>query len=475
MSFVSRELGIALPGRKATPWIVACATAVLACSGGGGGAAPGTTRLPGVPIGLQPAVATLVSEHDRAARSRPEDAEAAGTLGLVYEANHRLEEAHECYRRAFDLAPDNPRWLARAAYALERLGEIPRAVELLDRHAAGFAQDARLQVLWGGLLLEVADLPRARTAFTSARAADAANVEALLGLGAVALRQGQAEEAARHLEQALTLDPDYASLHYQLGLAYRALGRIDEALPELEKGEGAKRRAYGDELDARIAAYGMGLQEQLEKVTGMLSTGRPQQAMPILQKLLAHHADDVHVQVNLGVAHLQMRRLDAALAALQRAEEIDPNEPTVPTNLALCLLEMGRPQEARAAAERAVRLSPNDFMAHFSLGRVLVRSGHQGEARRSLRRAVELQGDSPAARKELADLCMAMGLPAEAVVQFQAIAGIAPNFWRAHADLANALMEVRRWDEAAQALARARRLAPRETSLNALEERLSRR
>ena len=57
------------------------------------------------------------------------------------------------------------------------------------------------------------------------------------------LRDGEHQRAADLCERALRFAPGYKRAHYNLGLAYRGLGRKDEAADELNKGLEAKKKA----------------------------------------------------------------------------------------------------------------------------------------------------------------------------------------------------------------------------------------
>jgi Flp pilus assembly protein TadD len=53
-------------------------------------------------------------------------------------------------------------------------------------------------------------------------------------LGRLLLAKGSARDAVEHLEAAVHLAPEDPNIHYQLGRAYQALGRPDDAQREFE-------------------------------------------------------------------------------------------------------------------------------------------------------------------------------------------------------------------------------------------------
>jgi Tfp pilus assembly protein PilF len=97
-------------------------------------------------------------------------------------------------------------------------------------------------------------------------------------LGIVAFKQGDGAEAARLIEQSITLAPTVPLYHRNIGEIFRVLGRLDDALV-------AGRRA------AALAP------------------------------------DDVHCYHNLSVLHYHRLELDEAIACGERALALDPNFP----------------------------------------------------------------------------------------------------------------------------------------------------
>ena len=62
---------------------------------------------------------------------------------------------------------------------------------------------------------------------------------------------------------------------------------------------------------------------------------------------------------NLGRTYLEMGKPQEALPHLQRAAALSPSDPIVQTNLGSAFAALGRSSEARTFLERALALSPN--------------------------------------------------------------------------------------------------------------------
>ena len=121
-------------------------------------------------------------------------------------------------------------------------------------------------------------------------------------------------------EALLRRDPKDAASRTELGAAFSAMGRVDEAIAQL-------RQAIGDD--------------------------------PKMER--AHYA--------LGVLHSKRGEAAEAEAAFARAVEIDPNDAKAQNNLGAMLLSAGKVAKAIEHLEIALRLNPEDAMARESLER----------------------------------------------------------------------------------------------------------
>lgn len=98
----------------------------------------------------------------------------------------------------------------------------------------------------------------------------------------------------------------------------------------------------------------------------------------------------------------------AALAVLQEALALAPNDPGIASEMGKAYLESGNPQRALAAFGRALALSPNDPAAVNNRGVALLRLGQRQAAEADFRRALRMD---PCLFDALVNL-RALGLPA---------------------------------------------------------------
>jgi len=92
----------------------------------------------------------------------------------------------------------------------------------------------------------------------------------------------------------------------------------------------------------------------------------------------------------------------AAVIALERARDLEPDKGSVRETLARAYFRSGRFAQAREEFERAVEIEPVNDYAHFGLGLCLIRRGDHLGARRHLKLAVAMRPDQQDYRAALA-------------------------------------------------------------------------
>jgi class 3 adenylate cyclase/TolB-like protein/Flp pilus assembly protein TadD len=155
-----------------------------------------------------------------------------------------------------------------------------------------------------------------------------------------------------------------------------------------------------------------------------------------------------------------------AMAAIERAVELAPNDPTVLRTLGNVSTYCGQHQRALAAFRRAVEIAPFDFHSWGRLGRTLAYSGDPAELAEGHAILDRILKDAP--NHPMVPYWLSFKANAHAREQrFEEAARFAamstdaqPGYGGAWLTLAHALEQLGRSDEAARALERARRANP---------------
>jgi Flp pilus assembly protein TadD len=139
----------------------------------------------------------------------------------------------EHLRRVVRLEPGDPASALRLGKLLLRNQRLGEATEVAERLAARYPAMSEVLALQGACYRqhppESEKARRAEGAFVRALELDPLNGEAHAGLGLHQLVQGRPGPAVRYLEAAQLLNVRDVSLPFNLGRAYRALGRAREA------------------------------------------------------------------------------------------------------------------------------------------------------------------------------------------------------------------------------------------------------
>lgn len=351
--------------------------------------------------------------------------EAYGLLGEHLHAYDLFEGAAACYRNALLVAPRDYRWLHLLADAARRMGDDAEAIRWNEAARNVRPEDAPTLVALGELYAESGRLDEAEASFRDALAKHPACAAALAGLGSVALGRGAFAEAARHLEAALRLVPDATRLRYELGMAYRGLGRREEARAQL----------------ALRGSVGVRTADPL--VEGLRSLVKGEMARVVRGRLLFANGRFAEAAEEFAAAARSAPRSAANHVALGSA-----------------LASAGCLEEAERSFRTAVELEPANATARFDLGLLLSRRGKSAEALPHLRAAADALPRDAAAQRMLAETLAATGALAEAVGVFRTAWRLAPRDEDVLLGGASALTRLERFREARDVLASANRELP---------------
>ncbi len=230
------------------------------------------------------------------------------------------------------------------------------------------------------------------------------------------------------------------------------------------------------ELDASKRPESMSaIKEELQRIitqqtANQLNTVRPNTSSPPVV-LPASPAPSTHTIVpdpsqhagtfKIAAGHfLKAKRYAEALAAFERAIQLDAKDATVHNGKGLALTELKRHAEALAAFERAVQLDPNFANACINLGLTLYNLNRYGEALTACDRAIRLES-SNATFYNLKGLALAgLGRNQEALAAYEQTVQLNPNLAIAYSNKGLALSNLKRYEEALAACEQALRLNP---------------
>lgn len=368
------------------------------------------------------------AELRRALRGRAQDAELHGALGLALMRQGRHSEAQGEFATALRLEK-TPRLLSK----WRDLHDATRYWALLEQ-------------------AEKAPPEQAAALYQQARRLRPQGPEALLGLGRLALEQGQTAQAEQLLQQAYRLEPDNRASHWALFKLYRAQSperalAFVGSLPAAQQAPfaEARRQLQGEQLQTRAEAAlrdgdSRGASELLAaarrlapddpwltyRLANLLrEQGRGAEADAAFADLLARQGATAPARYAHALYLSGGERDEEALASLQRLPPADWNDDIrqLAQRLqrrrllarAAALRGAGREREAIALIEGQGALGDDDLLlladwaqqrgeqtaAQGYFRQVLQRSPQQGEARLGLIESWLAEGRRETARTEL--------------------------------------------------------------------------
>jgi tetratricopeptide (TPR) repeat protein len=331
--------------------------------------------------------------------------------------------------------------------------------------------------------------PPAAPPETASGTSASADPSALLADAVRQQQQGDYAGAAAAYERVIAFGFDDPTLRSNLGAAYAALGRYDEAIDQYRQALARDAGNVAIRRNLALAYYKTGRMEEAAAAAEAVVDAQPsndsarllladcayrlgqnQRVIDLLQPLVGHTTQDRAVSYLLGMALIGENRMADAQAAIDRVLRDDSPETHV--FLAMMYLRDGDCAKAEPEIRRALdanprlplvnflngqclmderhsdwpgaieafkaelSVDPNHFEANLYLGDLLREGARHDEALPYLERARRLRPDSLAAKFSLGAAYVALGRTEEALPLLEAVAQGAPDHLQTHMQLA---------------------------------------
>jgi tetratricopeptide (TPR) repeat protein len=418
---------------------------------------------------LPPVVRHRIERIYEDARARPEDASAAGRLGMVLHAYEQYQSADAAYQRARRLDGESFPWAYLHGLVQTRLAQWRAAAGSLRRALAIDRGYVPARVALADALMQDTQLDAARAEYAALVRDYPELALAHYGYGRTAAILGDGAAALEHYRAAVESAPQFGMAHYALALTYRAAGLPNRAATHLDayRRLGARRPALPDPAMERVHAFRSTARDLIEAGARLEEQGLVDES--IARHLEALEADPVAAQAHVNLISLYGRKgqLDAAQRHYETALKLQGDRAGAHYNWGVLLARARRPDEALDAFRRALDVSPFHPQAHNNLATLLAEEGRLDEAATHYRQAIANDPGYRVARFNLGRVLIALGRPREAAEQFERLLGAedkdTPRFTHALATAwlaAGNLSDARKYGE--QALQAARRLGQTE-------------
>ncbi len=279
---------------------------------------------------------------------------------------------------------------------------VPQAIQLALQHH----QEGRL--------------PQAEVIYRQVLQVDPGNSDALHLLGVVCFQAGKYEIAIEFISKAINANTAEPLYYNNIGEAYRALNRLDEAFS-------CYQNALSLKPDYAEAHNNLGNAFQTQ--------GNLDEAFSCYQRALLLRPDYAEAHCNLGVIYKDRGDFDAAYACYQAALSLRPNIPEAHNNLGNIYESRGNLNEALACYQRALSLKPDYAEAHNNQGNVFQAQGNLGEAFSCYQKALSLKPDYTEAHNSLGNVYKDQGNLDAAFSCYQQALSLKPDYAAAHCNL----------------------------------------
>ncbi len=241
---------------------------------------------------------------------------------------------------------------------------------------------------------------------------DSKNFLALHILGVVKASQSKFREAADYLARAARIQPNDASLQYNLAKALADSGNDKDALEHHKKAVTLDPNNPGgwinfglsmynlDRFEEAITHYNQALTLNPDYVEGWINKGvalnelkRFDEALAHYDKALSLRPDYAEAWSNMGNTLKELKRYDEALAHYDKALSLKSDFVKAWSNKGIALNELKRFDEALAHYDKALSLQPDYAEAWFNIGGTLNELKRYDEAIAHFDRALELKPD----------------------------------------------------------------------------------
>lgn len=188
-------------------------------------------------------------------------------------------------------------------------------------------------------------------------------------------KAGRMDEARRHIQLAVQVEPGRPDYHYTLGLILEEEGDIAGAIAH---------------YSAAIRSDPRHLKALMRLAHALAKHGQNEEALLTYRDALDLMPQTPAIHNNLGMELVRQGQIDKAVIHFEEAARIDPDYSKAYNNLGMVMAMQGRIEEAVRFFQSAIRAEPQYAKAHNNLGIAFMKLGKPREARLEFEEAVRI-------------------------------------------------------------------------------------
>jgi tetratricopeptide (TPR) repeat protein len=409
-----------------------------------------------------------------ARRASPKEVRILVLEGMALTGLHKDSEALAVLKNAMEISPDYVPAIEAAAEIEYRQGN-PEAAAHLQRLLALRPGEPTAHAMLGALSWKQSDCTGAVSHFSQAKAAIAAQPDALREFGACLVKLKRSEEAAGVFQRWIALSPQDRHARYSLAVALMEADRFSDAFAALQPLAGpddpdpialelvsAVHEALGETPQAvavlrqAVLLDSRNVNLYLDFAALSFNHQSFQVGIDMINAGLTQLPDSGALYVARGVLYVQLAEYAKADADFDKAERLDPNRALGSVARGLSQIQQNNLDQALITVRSQLKVNPKDAFLHYVLAELLSRQGAQAgspEFQQALHAAIEavrLKPDFALARDVLSRLYLQAGEVEKAIEQCRLALRDNPSDDMALYRLIRALQSTGRQDAAAE-------------------------
>ena len=274
-------------------------------------------------------------------------------------------------------------------------------------------------------------------------------------LGTVLLRLGKLPQAIKELEQALALKPGDESARAYLALAYEQTGAYRKAIPLFKEVEVAARQKPASDPSHALPEYVLSAYARSLAATGQLPA-----AIAKMKTAVSASQRSAELHDALGSLYAQQRGWSSAVDEFLQAIQINPQFAVAHLHLGVVLLLEQKSSLAIPELTQAAQLAPDSAVVATELGKAYAANNEDEKAIEAFQRAINLDSGSTEAKYQLAVVLQRTGRDIDAVPLLRQVVKADPKNVEAGASLGFALLHAGNAKDAIPFLERALQQKP---------------
>lgn len=202
---------------------------------------------------------------DEAAKISPRSPKLHYARGLTFEAEGKLEDAVNSFKKAREVGPKFIKAHEKLAELYEKLGKSNEMVSVLKEAVKVSPKNPDRQTRLGKALLSEGRVQEAKKAFNQAILQDPDNPDRMTAIGEAYLANGLAQEAEKAFKASIQNNPHNVFVYNRLGIAFRRQKKFDEAILLYQKALTIDPEEQNLYYNLARAYLGAGLKPQAEQ------------------------------------------------------------------------------------------------------------------------------------------------------------------------------------------------------------------